>query len=337
MADGLRWGLLSTSWITVALVPALRRARRSTTVAIASRSLEKAQRYADDNGIPVAYGSYEELLADPRVDVIYNSLPNSLHHEWTVKAVSAGKHVLCEKPLVLSFDELDEVESAAWANAITVIEGLAYLHHPQLQMILELVAEGKLGELQLLTCWDTFTQAPDDGTNYRYDPAMGGGSLWDVGIYPVSLAVALNRTGQPVEVWADQVVGETGIDLSMAAQLRFADGMIAHISSSFRAPEQRGARLTGSHGVLEIADHLTGQEWPGESAEEGLLTLTAQDGSVETIVVPAVDAYQTEVEAMEACVLDGAEPPVPLSLSRQILSTILAIYRSARKGLPEKV
>ena len=331
MSKRLRWGIMSTAWINVALVPAIQRSERSDLVAVASRNLEKAQIYAQDNNIPDAYGSYESLLDDAQVDVIYNPLPNSLHCEWTVKAAQSGKHVLCEKPIVISLSDLRAVETAARDNNVSIVEAYAYMHHPQLRRIIELIESNDLGDIYHFTGWDTFP-LPDSDLNYRYDATMGGGSLWDIGVYPVSLAIVLNKAECPTDLWATQMKGETGVDLAFFGQMRFASGLVAHISSSFRSPERRGARIVGSKGTLHVTDHLSGQEVPGEPPGEGVLVLTTTNGYETTIVIPAVDAYQREVEAMEKSVLDGTTTAVPLSLSRDILRTVNALHRSASSG-----
>jgi len=332
VAETIRWGILSTAAINIALVPALRQAKRSDVVAVASRSLEQAQAYAHENDIPTAYGRYEDLLADPQVDAIYIPLPHSLHCEWTVKAAARGKHVLCEKPLVLTLAELDEVEAAAQANNVIISEAHAYLHHPQIRKINALIAADELGELQKIVSWDTFYLPPEDQENFRYDPQMGGGSLWDIGVYPVSLAIVVNRAEPPVEVWASQIRGDSGVELTLSGQLRFASGLVAQVASSFRSPARRGALIVGSHGVLHVVDHLAGQEVPGQPPGEGRMSLKSLDESETAIVIPATDAYLAEVEAMEACILDGAESAIPFSLSRDILRTVLALYESADSG-----
>ena len=331
MSKKLRWGILSTAWINVALVPAIQRSRRSKLVALASRDLKKSQIYAQEHGIPIAYGNYESLIDDDQIDVIYNPLPNALHCEWTVKAAQSGKHVLCEKPMALSLAELRAIEDVSRENNVWIVEAYAYMHHPQLQRIIELIESNDLGDIYQFTGWDTFP-LPDSDSNYRFDVTMGGGSLWDIGVYPVSLAIVLNRSECPIDVWALQTKGETGVDLAFFGQMRFASGLVAHISSSFRSPERRGARIVGSKGILRVADHLSGQEVPGEPPGEGVLALTTTNGYETTIIIPAVDAYQREVEAMERLVMDGTNTVVPLSLSRDILRTIDALHRSASSG-----
>jgi predicted dehydrogenase len=328
MPDKLRWGLLSTANINEALIAPIRQAARSELVGVASRSLDKAQAYAQEKGIPKAYGSYEDLLADPRIDVIYNPLPNTLHCEWTVKAAEAGKHVLCEKPITPTLAELDQVEAATQANKVAVFEAFMYLHHPQTLQVKEMIQAGKLGDLQLINSWFAYYLPPEDSQNIRLDPNLAGGSLWDVGVYPNSLAIVLVGAGAPVEVWASQIIGETGVDVSLMGQMEFANGVIAQISCGFRTPFREGVHIIGDKGIIQIIE-----PWkPGVYGKESYLIFQGRDDTKETLVVPATNPYSAEVAAMEACILDGAEPIVPLSLSRDFLRSVLALYESAATG-----
>ncbi len=333
MENALRWGLLSTAEINQSLIEPLRGATRSKLAAVASRDLDKATAYAAEWAIPTVYGSYEELLADPSIDVIYNSLPNSLHAEWTVKAAEAGKHVLCEKPLTLTLGELDQVEAAAKANGVTVFEAFMYLHHPQMRAVQRMIQAGDIGNLRLINAWFNFYLDPANATNIRLHPALGGGSLWDVGVYPNSLAIFMAGANAPLEVWAQQVTAENEVEVMFTGQLRFENEAVAQISSSFRTPYRGEAYLVGDAGIIHIPD-----PWkPGVDGEPSQIILTGSDNQREVIEFEGVTPYVYEVEAMEACVLDGAEPVVPLSLSREFLRSILAGYESARTGVSVKL
>ena len=328
MPNKIRWGLLSTANINDALIDPIRQAKRSELVAVASRDAAKARAYADDKGIAKAHGGYEALLADPDVDVVYISLPNALHCEWTVKAAQAGKHVLIEKPAAVTLDELDRMIDAATAVGVTVFEAFMYLHHPQTRTAIDMARSGRLGRIQTVSSWFHFYLPPADSSNIRLSADLTGGSLWDVGVYPNSLAITLIDDGAPAEVWAQQIIGETGVDVAMRAQLRFAGGAVAQVSSGFRTPFREGAHIVGDKGMLEIVE-----PWkPGVNGVESVMTFTAIDGKHEKIVTPAVSPYLCEVEAMEACILDGATPVVPLSRSRHFLQSALAQYRSAATG-----
>lgn len=328
MSRKVRWGLLSTANINKALIGPIQASPRSELVAVASRDSQRARVYAAERGIPTAHGSYEALLADPMIDAVYLSLPNGLHAEWAIKAMKANKHVLCEKPLVVSLAEFEQVEATAIATGVTIFEAFMYLHHPQTRQALEMVRSGRLGALQLVNSWFNFFLPPERSTNVRLSSDLSGGSAWDVGVYPNSLAITMMGEGAPVEVWAQQKVGESGVDVAMAAQLRFASGAVAQISSGFRTPFREAVYLVGERGVLHIHE-----PWkPGLAGKESVMTFTGLDGRSETIVTPAIDPYLCEVQTMEACVLDGAAPLIALADSRNFLRSMLAIYESARTG-----
>jgi len=332
MSDKVRWGILSTAWINVAMVGPMHRSPRSELVAVASRSREKAEAYAAENDIPKAYGSYEQLLNDPDIDAIYNSLPNTLHADWTIRSAAAGKHVMCEKPIVTTLEDLDAVESAAHKHRVTIFEAISFLHHPQLQKIQEMISAGQLGNVELIVGWDAFCLPPEDRENIRLQPQLAGGALWDVGVYPNDFAITLVDAGAPMEVWAQQTLGPTGVDLTLIGQLRFANNAVAQISCGMRSSGRRGAQIIGTEGMLVVQDHLSGAELPGEPPQPGCLTYTDIQGNQCVIEIPAVDAYEAEVKAMEACILEGAEPVVSLEQSRTFLKSVLALYQSAYTG-----
>ena len=325
----IRWGILSTARINQALIGPLRMAPRSELVAVASRRLETAQEYADRHAIARAYGSYEGLLEDPEIDAVYISLPNHLHCEWSVAAAECGKHVLCEKPLVLTLAEMDQIDSAAQQHGVTIFEAFMYLHHPQTLRVREMVRSGELGQLQCLRSHFSFHLAADSG-NVRLDPAMGGGSLWDVGVYPVSFSVVMADAGPPVEVLGQRRDGETGIDIAFDAQMRFANDVVAQISCGFRRPREWGATLAGTRSLVKIDE-----PWkPGFDGTVSSVRLHDLAGDQETLTFSEPDPYLCEVASMEACVLDQAPPIVSRALSRQILQTVLALYESATTGRP---
>ena len=327
----VRWGILSTAWINEAIIPAIAMSPRSELIAVASRTQEKVDNYAEKHGIPRAYGSYVELLADSDVDAVYVSLPNSLHAEWIVKAARAGKHVLCEKPLVINLEEFKSVEAAAREFSVVVFEAFANLHHPSIRQALEMVESGVLGDVQFINGRGYITLPPEDLDNIRLKPELGGGSLWDIGVYPVSLAIMFAGVGAPVEVWGRQITGVTGVDIAFAGQMRFANDVTAQISSGICSPPNTRLVIVGEDGTLElryptIPMHVSDQEMKIEH--------TTSSGEKKTIVIPVANQYQMEVDALAACILDGAQPVVPLSDSREFLITNLALYESAKIGRP---
>jgi len=203
----LQWGFLSTANINEALIAPLRVSERNRLAAVASRSQDRADGYAKKWNIPKTYGTYESLLADPEVDVIYNPLPNHMHAEWTIKALEAGKHVLCEKPFALTVADVDSMIAAANRTGKVLAEAFMYRHHPQTLKVKELVDGGAIGRLQLIR--GSFTFNIDHEVDIRLDPATGGGAIWDVGCYPISYSRLIAGT-EPVEVYGRQVIGKSG-------------------------------------------------------------------------------------------------------------------------------
>ena len=227
----------------------------------------------------------------------------------------------CEKPLVTTLDDFEAVQSASQEHRVTVFEAVSFLHHPQLREIKAMISAGQLGTVELIVCWDASCLPPEDRDNIRLNPQLAGGALWDVGVYPNDFAIALVGEGPPVEVWAQQMLGPTGVDLTLIGQLRFSNDSVAQISCGMRSPGRRGAQIIGTEGMLVVLDHLSGAEWPGDPPQPGRLTYSDTQGNQRVVEIPAVDAYEEEVKAMEACIIDGADPVVSLELSRSFLKS----------------
>ncbi len=321
----LKWGLLSTARINRRLIPAIRAAERAELVAVASRSQARAEAYAAEWSIPRAHGSYQALLDDPDVDAIFISLPNSLHAEWTVRAAGAGKHVLCEKPLAVSVTECDQIIAAAQSAEVVAIEAVMYLHHPLLHKARQLVQEGAVGQVTLVRgALSFFLDRPND---VRWKPQLGGGSLWDVGSYPVSFIRWM--AGEPEEVFGWQTLSESGVDETFAGLLRYESGVLGLFDCGFRELFRSQAEVFGTEGTLIIEQpHVIGPE------SRILLRRGSQE---EKISLPEANPYRCEVDALTAAVLDGAPLPVPLASSRANVATMAALYESARRGVPQLV
>jgi len=319
----LNWGLLSTARINRALITPLRASNRNQLVAVASRTQESADQYAREWKIGQAYGSYEALLADPEIDVIYNPLPNHLHAEWTIKAVEAGKHVLCEKPLALNTDEVDAIQSAARKHGRVVMEAFMYRHHPQTLKVLELVKSGSLGTLKLVHGSFSFFLSREG--DVRLDPAMGGGSIWDVGCYPISYTRSILGEN-PLEVFGWQVTGPTGIDETFVGQMRFDHNVYTQFDCSFAVPLRWSMEITGSEGTLNIPS-------PFKPGLDEKIYLTRED-QTETINVPGQELYIGEVEDMADAILLGKEPRISLEDSRANVKVITTLLESAQLGKP---
>jgi predicted dehydrogenase len=318
----LRWGLLSTARINRAVIPAIRGSSRSELTAVASRTLDRARDYAREWSIPRALGSYDALVADPDVDVIYIPLPNHLHVEWTVKALEAGKHVLCEKPLALSAADVDRIAGACRRTGKAAAEAFMYRHHPLTQAVLDFAAGGRLGTIRSYRGAFSFLLTREG--DVRLDPAMGGGSLWDVGCYPLSYA-NLIAGAAPVDVFGWQRTSDRGIDMEFFAMMRYADGSVAQFDSGFAGPFRAEMEAVGTGGTLRI-------HRPFKTDERSRLEFTAATDEVEAIVFPADTAYSGEIADMESAALDGASPRVSLAESRRTVQTIVALYESARSG-----
>jgi xylose dehydrogenase (NAD/NADP) len=319
----LNWGLLSTARINRALIQPLQVSKRNELLAVASRTQEAADNYAREQKISRAYGSYEALLADPEIDVIYNPLPNHLHAEWTIKAVEAGKHVLCEKPLALSVEEVDAIQAAARRHDRVVAEAFMYRHHAQTLKVQELVKNGSLGSLKVIRGSFSFVLTREG--DVRLDPAMGGGSIWDVGCYPISYARTVVGEA-PLEVFGWQVTGPTGIDETFVGQLRFDYDIYAQFDCSFAIPFHSFMEIVGSAGTLSIPD-------PFKPDTDSKIYLT-REGRTETIKIKGQEVYLGEVEDMADAILLGHDPRISLDDSRANVAAISGLLESARVGKP---
>jgi predicted dehydrogenase len=322
----LNWGLLSTARINLALIPPLRASKRNQLTAVASRTQESADKYAREWKIPRAYGSYEALLADPEIDVIYNPLPNHLHAEWTIKAMEAGKHVLCEKPLALSVEEVDAMQSAAREHGRVVAEAFMYRHHPQTLKVQELVKSGSLGSLKFVRGSFSFMLTRE--VDVRLDPTMGGGSIWDVGCYPISYTRTV-LGANPTEVFGWQVTGRTGVDVTFVGQMRFDNNVYTQFDCSFAMPLRWFVEVVGSEGTLHIPS-----PFKPETNEKIYLT---RDDKKETIKVKGQELYIGEVEDMADAIMLGRAPRISLDDSRANVAVISGLLESARLGKPVSI
>lgn len=330
MIKKLQWGLLSTARINRRLIPPLGQAGRSELNAVASRNIETAQAFAQQWNIPRTFDSYEALLADPAIDVVYIPLPNSMHCEWAVKAAEAGKHILCEKPLALSVAEVDRMARAAADNNVVLVEAFMYRMHPQLAKIQELLTGGLIGKVKFIKA--TFSFMLEEKTNIRLQPDMGGGSLWDVGCYPVSFSQAI-AGADPVEVFGWQRLNENGVETLFAGQLRFADGLLAQIDSAFELPFRARAEITGEKGSLLVPRPFQ----PDLDGKRSGLIYVAPDDTETRIEVAEEPLYLGEVEVLERAILDGIQPPYTPAQSRGNIATIKALYHSAQTGQAVKI
>ncbi len=322
----LRWGILGTARINRMLIPPLQTSPNNRLVAVASRELARGEAYAREWQIGRAHGSYEALLADPEVDAVYIPLPNHLHAEWTIKAARSGKHVLCEKPLALTLEDVDAMAAACREAGVVLAEGFMYRHHPQTLRVKQLLDEGAIGALRYLRGAFTFELTrPND---VRLRPEWGGGCLWDIGCYPVSFARFLVGA-EPLGVFGSQVLGATGIDETFAGQAVFPGDVLFQFDAGFRSPMRAEMELAGTKGSIRVH-----HPWRPEQDHPLLLS---RDGRTEEIAVPGEDRYLLEIEDVCAAVRTGRPPLLSLADSRANVAALLAFLRSAREGRPVRL
>ena len=300
MGETVRWGILSTANIGRRVIPAIHASHNGEVAAVCSRSLERAQDFAKEQDIPRAYGSYKELIADGEIDAIYNPLPNSMHAEWSIKCAEAGIPTLCEKPFAINAAEAQSIVDAFENHGVTLAEAFMYRFHPQQAKVKQIIADGGIGESQIIN--SSFTFSISNAENIRLSKELAGGALMDVGCYCVNLMRFM--TGEePSGVTASARIGEqTGVDETLAAVLEFPSGIIGHFDCGLRAYRQHAYTLKGSEGMIVVP------------------TSFVPDKSVDTIVehwhgdaftehtIPATDHYQLMVEDFADALINWRPP-----------------------------
>jgi xylose dehydrogenase (NAD/NADP) len=320
----LRWGILGPGRIAPRIVRALVDNPRGELHAVAGRDPERARAFAARHGAALAHPTFEALLADPDIDVVYVALPNGHHAPWTIRALDAGKHVLCEKPLALTAAEVDAIAAAAERNARIAVEAFMYLHHPQTLKTVELARSGALGTIQVISA--AFSFLLDRPVDPRIEPDLGGGSLWDVGCYPVSISRRIAGE-EPDGIAGFARFDERGVDRAFVGQLRFPSGLLAHFESGFGAPDRERVEVVGSDATLVI-DHPFLPEPDGPPARLRII----RDGAEELVPIESIDDYRAEVDDLQAAILDGTRPRVDLAFSRGGIATLAELDRVSRYG-----
>jgi predicted dehydrogenase len=311
----IRWGLLGTGDITRKLLAGARRSSEVAVTEVGSRTIERARAFAAANDIPRAHGSYEELLADPEVDAVYISLPNSLHHTWTMAALAAGKHVLCEKPYTRHPSQVVEAFDAAETGGLVLEEAFMWRHTPQVRKLLELLP--RLGPVRVIR--STFGFLLEREYDVRIDAMLDGGSLMDVGCYCVSASRLIG--GEPVRVTGEQVIGPSGVEIRFAGVMRLTGDVLATFSSGF----------DGQTESLEIIgrDHRLSLPDPWHSLR-GVLYLDD-----ELIQVEPINPYQLELEDVNAAIRGERAPLLGRADALGQARAIDALYRAAATGRVE--
>jgi D-xylose 1-dehydrogenase (NADP+, D-xylono-1,5-lactone-forming) len=316
----LRWGILSTANITDKLLDS---GTDQAFVAVGSRDGARAEAYAREKGIARAYGSYEDLLADPDVDAIYNPLPNALHVEWSVRALQAGKHVLCEKPLTRRPEDVDRAFDVAEREGRVLAEAFMWRHHPQAARARELLDGGAIGDLRIIRAHFAFSAADPDDIRLQAD--LDGGGLMDVGCYCVSGCRTL-AGAEPERAWAELIPGGHGVDVSLAATLRFPGDVLAHFDCGLSYPGGSLLAAAGTEGSFAFAD-----PWHGNDA---VIELRRADGSVERIDAGPANSYALELADFEAAVRGDRSPLLGRDDALGQARTIAALYTSAERNAP---
>ncbi len=329
MSNTLRWGVLSTAAIGLKKVlPAMQQGQYTRITAIASRDLAKAQEAAASLGIPTAYGSYEELLADPDIDAIYNPLPNQLHVPWTIKAAEAGKHVLCEKPISLTVEEAKTLLAVQARTGVKIGEAFMIRSHPQWVRVRELLDQGRIGELRSVAGF--FSYFNDDPANIRNQVDCGGGALLDIGCYLIQasrIAFAQEPTRVVASIDRDP---QMQTDRLTSAILDFPAGQAIFTCSTQLVPYQR-VHFFGTRGRIEI-------EIPFNAPKDRPTRIFVDDGGdllgadITAETFPTCDQYTLQGDAFSKAILEGTEVPVPVEEAIKNMAVIEAVFHSSSSG-----
>ncbi len=316
----VRWGVLGTADIARGqTIPGMQLAEHCELYAVAGRKMEKAKEYQEAFGFRKAYGSYDDLLADPEVEAVYIPLPNHIHCEWTVRALKAGKHVLCEKPLAMTEAQAAEMFRTAEENGVLLMEAFAYLHSPFVKAVKEELDAGAIGEIRYVESAFITGRRPD--TDIRLRKETGGGALYDLGCYPVSMALWMLGK-EPDTVRAAAQFSEKQIDLFTTALLLYANGTVANLDCGMLLPTGRLDRfhIHGTRG--EIIS-------PVEFNQCGEIPYTViRDGVRETKTVTAPNNYSLESEQLSRCILTGEKPHVSREFSLRVARAMDSILNA---------
>ncbi len=311
----VRWGLLSTARINDAFLAGVRATGSDEVIAVAGRDAERTRDWAQARAIPRALEGYDALLTDPEIDAVYISLPNGLHLPWTERALRAGKHVLCEKPLGRHPDAVAAAFDLAGSRGLVLAEAFMYRHHPQTVRLAELVAQGAIGPLRMIRA--SFDFVLSDPADVRLQGELEGGALMDLGCYCVNAARLL--AGEPEAVAGVAVAGGAGVDVSFAGALRFPGGVLAHFDAGFQSDGGGTLVVAGERGTLRVPDpwHIRA---PGIELHDGTGT--------RAIEIPGANAYRLEAEDFAAAV-GGAAPRLGGEDAIGQARTIASLYAAA--------
>jgi xylose dehydrogenase (NAD/NADP) len=327
----IRWGVLSTANIARLVIEANRGSEVTRFAAVASRDVARAQRFAAELGLDASFGSYEALLASDLVDAVYVALPVSMHTEWTVRALQAGKHVLCEKPFATSPSDAARCFDAAEAAGQVVVEGFMWRHHPQTLLARRLVTEGAIGRLSTVRAALSVDVPPGD---IRRSPTLGGGALYDLGCYCVSAARLFG--GHPTRVWAERVLDPAaGVDLRLAATMQLPGEVLALFDVGLDLTRRDQLELVGTGGRLTVPDPWVCRAGAVELETGGRTErLPADPDGVWGLSGEEADAYRIEFDVVSAAVTAGDPTEFGRADAVDQAAVLEAVGRSAASGLP---
>ncbi|MFY9580062.1 MAG: Gfo/Idh/MocA family oxidoreductase [Gaiellaceae bacterium] len=321
MGNAVNWGILSTANISQKVIPGAHESPKVKLLAVASRDKKRAEEYARSWEIERAYGSYDELLADPEIEAVYNPLPNTMHVEWSINALEAGKHVLCEKPMSRHAADVERAFEIADRNGRILSEAFMYRHNPQTRRLKQLVDDGAIGELRLIRA--AFSYGLYDAENIRLRTDVEGGALMDVGCYCVSGSRLLG--GEPQRVYAEARIGETGTDWVFTGTLRFPGDALATFDCGTALVERDELEAIGSEGSLFLDD-----PW---HCNVPMIELR-KDGNVDRIEVERQDSYRLELENVSDAIRGEAELLLGREESIAQARVLEALHQSATSGSP---
>ncbi len=317
--SAVKWGIMSTAHINRLFLAGAREAENVELVAVASRDRRRGEQYAREQGIDRAHGSYEELLADPDVEAVYIPLPNSLHVDWSIRALQHGKHVLCEKPLSRRAAEVERAFDVAEGEQRLLMEAFMWRHNPQTRRLIELIGEGAVGRIRIIRAAFGFVSQREN--DVRLQAGLDGGGLMDVGCYCVS-AVRL-IAGEPERVSAEQALGGAGVDVAFAATMRHPNDVISHFDAGLAIDSRDLLEVVGDGGSLLLED-------PWHCRNPGI-QLT-RNGQTERIEIEPTNSYRLEAENFSAAIRGQATPLLGRADAVGQARTIEALYAAADTG-----
>ena len=315
----MNWGILSTARIAEQIIPAIKATKHNNVIAVASRDLTRARQFADKMQIAVAYGSYDELLADSSIQAVYIPLPNNEHMPWTIKALQAGKHVLVEKPFALNSNEAQEMVGESLEKGLVLMEGFNYRYHSRIQKALETIKKDELGKVRFVHC--SFSFPMDNPDDFRLVPSLGGGALYDLGCYCVDFQrLAVGR--EPESVQARYHAGGSGVDLQMQVTLDFGNQIYGSFEVALNAGYQNFARVVGTEAVMTL-------DWAFTGKDKNVSMVIERGDEIQKVNYRPEDTFKNLIEHFYEVVIKKEIALYPLAESVKNMAIIDAIFQSA--------